>query len=360
MRVGGNLTVAAGATYQVQVEGPGADQMQAGGTATLSGGTVAASLIGYNPVLGHAYPIVTATGGVTGTFAAATADNLPFIRPVLSYDANDVFLTLARSGVPYAGVATSPNQTAVANAIDAGPAASGLGAALAVQSAAGAQRAFDALSGEIHASAQTAMLDDSLHVREALLGRMRQATFAGGIGATAALATGGPTTMAYAQVSGASLAPSVASAPAYADGERRAAPVKVSAVPATAFWTQGVGSWGRLGGDGNAAGARRTLAGFFSGVDGRFGRDGWPALPEATPARRTPSATGRTRPRSTPRISPATRRSAPGRGTCAPPRQGASARSAPAARSPFQALPTAQPPATARPRRRCSARRAVA
>ncbi len=81
--------------------------------------------------------------------------------------------------------------------------------------AAGAQHAFDALSGEIHASAQTVMLNDSLYVREALLGRMRQASFAGGLGPTAALASGGPT-MAYAEASGSSLPPSVASALAYA------------------------------------------------------------------------------------------------------------------------------------------------
>ena len=42
-----------------------------------------ASLIGYNPVLGQAYPILTAAGGITGTFANATTDNLPFIQASL-------------------------------------------------------------------------------------------------------------------------------------------------------------------------------------------------------------------------------------------------------------------------------------
>jgi outer membrane autotransporter protein len=273
IQVVGNLTVAAGTTYQVQVEGNGADQIQVGGTATLFGGTVIASLIGYNPVLGHPYPIVTAAGGVTGTFATVTADNLPFIQPSLSYDPNDVFLTLTRNGVAYASVATSPNQVAVANAIDAGGAGSGLNQALASQSAAaGARQAFDALSGEIHASAQTVMLNDSLYLREAVLGRMRQASFAGGIGPMAALASGGPT-LAYADESGSSLPRSIDSALAYAGGQRPAFPVNAApaAVPETTFWTQGVGAWGRFDGDGNAADVRHTLAGFFSGVDRRFG-----------------------------------------------------------------------------------------
>jgi len=245
----GNLT-ATGTTYQAQVAGNSADLIRVGGTAALSGGTVVASLIGYSTVLGQAYPILTAAGGITGTFANATTDNLPFIQASLSgptiADPNDVFLTLARNGVPYASVATSPNQVAVASAIDAAPVGSGLGLALAVQSAAGAERAFDALSGEVHASAQTIMLDDSVYVREALLGRMRQAFFAGGSGPTAALVTAGPTPVS---------------------------PLKTASAgdPATTFWTQGVGNWGRFSGDGNAANANDTLAGFLTGVDRRFG-----------------------------------------------------------------------------------------
>ncbi len=57
------------------------------------------------------------------------------------------------------------------------------------------------------------------------------------------------------------------------DDQRPAFPIKAApaAVPATTFWTQAVGAWGRFDGDGNAAAASRTLAGFFSGVDHRFG-----------------------------------------------------------------------------------------
>ena len=111
----------------------------------------------------------------------------------MSYDSDDVFLTLARNGVPYASVATTPNQIAVANAVGGGPTGSGLDLALDVQSAAGAQRAFNALSGEVYASAETAMLNDSLFLREAVSARMRQASVPGAFGPTAALASGGPT-----------------------------------------------------------------------------------------------------------------------------------------------------------------------
>jgi outer membrane autotransporter protein len=245
IHVTGNLTVASGATYQAQVEGSSADLIEVGGTATLNG-SVVAGLIGHQPVLGHAYPIITATGNVTGTFADARTDNLPFLQASLSYDPHDVFLTLTRNGVSFASVTATANQAAVAGAAEVGPAASGLGLMVATQSAAGARQAFDALSGEVHASAQAIMLEDSLYVREAALGRMRQAAFAGGSGATAALAAGGPT-----------------SAPAGEGGQ--------VATSANTFWTQAVGGWGNFDGDGNAADVRRTLTGFFAGVDHRLG-----------------------------------------------------------------------------------------
>jgi outer membrane autotransporter protein len=259
--VAGNLGIANGATFRAKVDGDTADRIAVGGTATLSGGAVVASLIGYSPVLGRAYPILTA-GAIDGAFASATADNLAFIQPSLSYDANDVFLTLNRDGAAFASVAASANQIAVARALDAGPAASGLGLAITTQSAAGARRAFDALSGEVHASAQTAMLNDSLYLRETLTGRMRQASFADAAGPLTALASGGPA-LAYATESGPSPASSAGSALALAAGGPTQA-------PAPTVWMQGIGSWGRIGGDGNAAGASTSLAGFFGGIDQRF------------------------------------------------------------------------------------------
>ena len=272
IQVAGDLTVAPGATYQAKVAGNSADQIQVGGTATLSGGAVAASVIDADAQIGHAHPILVALGGVDGAFASASAENLPFIQPSLSYDANDVFLTLTRNGVPYASVATTPDQLAVANAVSGGPAGSGLDLALDLQSAAGAERAFDALSGELYASAQTAMLNDSLYLREALLGRMRQASFDGAVGPTAALATGGPTTMTYAEDLGWSPLSSAALALANAEGKAPPSPpgVAPAVVPATNFWIQGVDSWSRFGGDGDAASASRNLGGFFAGVDRRF------------------------------------------------------------------------------------------
>ena len=269
IHVADNLTVAAGATYQVKVAEDSADQIEVGGIATLSGGAVAASMLGASLEVGHAYPILVTAGGVNGAFDNVSIDNLPFLQPLLSYDADDVFLTLARNGVSYASLATTPNQVAVADAAGAGPAGSGLDLALDVQSATGAPRAFDALSGEVYASAETAMLNDSLYLREALLARMRQASFADAFGPTAALGSGGPTTTAYGDDLG---SPPAASALTNAGGGKPtiAPGVPPAAVPATYAWIQAIDSWGRIGGDGDAAAASRSLGGLFAGVDRRF------------------------------------------------------------------------------------------
>src|SRR5262249_37290526 len=58
------------------------------------------------------------------------------------------------------------------------------------------RQALDLLSGEIHADAQSVMLEDSRYLRQAVLGRLRQATYAGASGPMAALSAGGP--MAFA------------------------------------------------------------------------------------------------------------------------------------------------------------------
>jgi outer membrane autotransporter protein len=41
--------------------------------------------------------------------------------------------------------------------------------------------------------------------------------------------------------------------------------------PDLTFWAQGVGAWGKIDGDGNAADASRNLSGVFTGFDRRFG-----------------------------------------------------------------------------------------
>ncbi len=276
MNVAGNVGFAAGSTYQVQVNAAGqSDLIAATGHATLTGGNVQVS---GTPVANITYTILTAQTGVTGMFAGVSAPGFAFLNPELSYTPTSVLLDLLQTR-SFSSDATTPNQAHVAAALASLPTGSALYQALLTQSsAAGARQAFNALSGEIHASTQAVMLDDSRYFRQEMLGRLRQAGLDGATGAMSALYAGGPQ-VAYAEPSPGFAARFDAAAAPLGYAEQLAAdfPIQVAPVrtPAadTAWWARGVGAWGKNDGDGNAAGLSRDLAGFFTGVDHRFGNN---------------------------------------------------------------------------------------
>jgi autotransporter-associated beta strand protein len=80
-------------TYAVEVNGLGqSDLIDVSGAATLNGGSVVVSSEDGTFRFHQPYTILTAGGGVTGTFASSTS--LAFIKPVLTYDPDNVYLTL--------------------------------------------------------------------------------------------------------------------------------------------------------------------------------------------------------------------------------------------------------------------------
>jgi outer membrane autotransporter protein len=263
--IDGTFTQTATGTLALRVDANGGnDKLSVIGVANLAGTLQVLAQIG-NYAPSTTYTVVTATNGVNGTFANVFT-NLAFLTPKLTYDADDAFLTLTRNMTFFCSIAQTQNQKGPACALDKSPITSPLVLAVVNQTNAGARQAFDALSGEIHATLQTAILDDSFYVRQAILGRLRQASFADGEGPAAALGWGGPA-LAYVQ--------SDAPALAYADPSRPAFPVKAPVARpddvGLAFWAQALGAWGHINADGNAAEASRTLGGFFTGVDRRFG-----------------------------------------------------------------------------------------
>ncbi|MGH6781572.1 MAG: autotransporter outer membrane beta-barrel domain-containing protein, partial [Sphingomonadaceae bacterium] len=169
LQVAGNISFAVGSVYEVEVEANGAaDRIDATGTATITGGTVEV-LAANGQYRGRTdYTILTANGGVTGTFGSVTS-NLAFLTPRLGYSANAVTLALMRNDIDFAAVAVTPNQASTANAVEALRVGNGLFEAVLVQDAAGARTAYDALSGEIHADVASGLINDSRHVRDALL-----------------------------------------------------------------------------------------------------------------------------------------------------------------------------------------------
>jgi autotransporter-associated beta strand protein len=94
MTVAGNLAFQSGALYLVYVSPTTSSFASVTGTATLNGSVGAAFLSGN--YVARQYTILTAAGGVSGTFGSFDTLGLPFgFRATLSYDAHDVFLNLS-------------------------------------------------------------------------------------------------------------------------------------------------------------------------------------------------------------------------------------------------------------------------
>ena len=98
------------------------------------------------------------------------------------------------------------------------------------------------------------LADDSRYVREAVLGRLMQATYTKGTGQVASLGAGGP-----------QVASLDAQAMALGYDDKSLAPPPLP--PGLAFWTRAYGAWGDFDGNLNAANVERDLGGFVSGMD---------------------------------------------------------------------------------------------
>ncbi|WP_029004309.1 autotransporter domain-containing protein [Azorhizobium doebereinerae] len=234
LHVAGDATFAAGSTYQVEITPAGrSDLLSVSGTATLGGAAVGVEKAAGSYLPGTRYTILTAAGGVSGTFAQPT-QNLPFVDLLLAYDATDVYLDVARNQTSFLSAGTTPNQIATAAAVEALGASNALYGVVAGQtSVAGARLAFNALSGELYASTATVLMNDSRLLRNAVLDRLQD--------------------------------------------EGAAAPgAQIAGVAGTgnAFWAQAFGSWGDTSGNGNASALQRNTDGLFVGYDGTLG-DAW-------------------------------------------------------------------------------------
>ncbi|WP_274423229.1 autotransporter domain-containing protein [Chelativorans sp. YIM 93263] len=249
LTVDGDLIFAAGSRLAVEVnpEGWESDLVAVTGTATLNGGAVAHIGANGNYDLRSTYTVLSA-GELDGAFESVTSD-FAFLNPdlIYDYDAGTVDLKLARNDIDFASTALTRNQIATAGGIESIGIVAGHSVYDAIAQLADdddlIHASFDALSGEIHASAQTALIEDSRFVRNAANDRIRAAF------ATAA----------------ASYAPVLA----YGPGDT---PVLVSADHGgPVFWSHGFGSWGSTDSDANAAELDRSSGGLLIGADSLVG-----------------------------------------------------------------------------------------
>jgi outer membrane autotransporter protein len=243
--VNGAFMQAAGSTYQVEVD-PGtvtSDRIAVNGTATLARGA-SISVINYTGaayVAGQRYTILTSTG-LTGTYGFPEQVLTAFLSLRDAYDANNAYLAVVQTR-SVGEVGTTPNEVEVGKGVDSLPTGNPVqGGVLNQPSVDAARRALNELSGEIHASAKTALIEESWLLRAAINDRLRSAF--GSVGAA---------TLNYSYT--ADLAPSA----------RR--PMPVPQRDHLAVWGQGYGAWGKTDSDGNAAQIKRSTGGFLIGGD---------------------------------------------------------------------------------------------
>ncbi len=244
LTVSGNVSFAAGSTYQVEVNAAGqSDRIVASGTATLTGGTVEVLAENGNYAASTNYTILTASGGVSGQFSTVTS-NLAFLTPSLSYGGTSVTLTMTRNQTLFLDVAASRNQGGIAVAAEALGIGNPVYDALVSGTAAEARAGFELLSGEAHAQAVSVRIGESALVREAVLGRLRGPLLT---------APGGQVAAAFS-----------------ADLPGRKGAVGLPAPrfePRYALWGEAIGGAGNTSGDGNAAGLSRRSGGAILGAD---------------------------------------------------------------------------------------------
>lgn len=181
----GPVTFSAGSFYDVELNNGGFaagvnnDLLNVTGLATIEGGTVRVSPEnGTDDGSGYpfgTYTILTASGGVNGEFDGVT-DDYAFLSFTLDYDPNNVFL-ISEQGVFFTDVAQTPNQLATGEAINS----LGSGAALydaflmLVGDDADARAALDGLSGEIHATTRSMIVEQQSRLRGMANDRIRSA-----------------------------------------------------------------------------------------------------------------------------------------------------------------------------------------
>jgi outer membrane autotransporter protein len=255
LHIFGPLEMEPHSEYQVQINGASSDQIQVSEKATIESSTfeIERYNTGASPVVpGKTYTILTTNGGLTVEEPTVAIADFPFINFTLSEDGFNGYLTTSRSAERFAELASTPNEAAVANALDSAT------SSLAWQQVVGAstpeaRAAFSSLSNaSIHASAAGVLTEQSHFLRDAVLDRLRQDFPSGATPAPA------DSVLSYTED-----APS----PAFAALPTKKAPAFAPPGPVYAVWAQGLGGWSSLAGNSNVGRTDDSIGGVISGID---------------------------------------------------------------------------------------------
>ncbi|WP_246591574.1 autotransporter outer membrane beta-barrel domain-containing protein [Aminobacter anthyllidis] len=244
---------------EIEASPTSADRLTVNGTVNIANATLNLSLTpndpspagGWDPLNGP-FTIIANDGNdaVTGTFASVgNLNNLLFLNHLISYtggDGNDVTLALSRNDLSVEEVAQSPNQSAVAGAVDNLPSGNPVRSALLMSTDEDEARdALNQLAGDVHASVSGGTTQTSQFLGEFANDRVRSA---------------------FGDVAAPDL-------PVMGYGEGG---LELVAADTDRFvvWGQALGNWGSFDGDGNSGGFEHSSGGLVAGGDTVVG-DGW-------------------------------------------------------------------------------------
>lgn len=177
LRIAGNLIQQSSGWTSIELDPDGNEALQVDGTATLAGTLQVLGGIDYSGPT--TYTLLNADQGIVDTYQDVLLPNTPLLNLNLSYTANQVNLAVSRSSLSFRVLARTPNQRSVASALDSLPSSSVAGA-VAGLSADEIPAAYDALTGEIHASTASALIEEAQMIASAVTDRMRQSCSSGG------------------------------------------------------------------------------------------------------------------------------------------------------------------------------------
>lgn len=239
IEIDGPVTFEAGSVYEVEIAANGrSDSLATTGPVTITDAGLTVSIDDPASIGLQSFPILTSESGIEGGFTSVGdpfGSAFPFLDLEVSADSGVLVLASVRSDVPFASVAETPNQASVAGALDSLPAEGALMDALVSLDGTTAPGAFETLSGEIYASAQTVLQNQAIYLRDAVGGRQRQVT-----------------------------------RPLTVPGGPKSGPQTAALLPGLAptLWMQGYGSWGSSDATANSGRLSRSIGGFVIGLDG--------------------------------------------------------------------------------------------
>ncbi|WP_304413253.1 autotransporter outer membrane beta-barrel domain-containing protein [Achromobacter sp. DH1f] len=271
--IDGNVSLSAASTYETRVTAAGqSDKLTIRGNAQLGGAAVSV-LAGNGTYAENTTYTILSAQSLTGRFASASS-NLAYLTPTVANNGNDVVLTLARRVVPpvtpdngsgngngngngngeparpmkFEDAANSRNQRSVANAVESLSTGNPVYQAVLNLPVGAPAAAFQALSGETHASAASSLRNTASTAAAVPLEHFRS-------NLNAVMQAGVPT----AAAGGSDAAPAASTLP------------QSSARP---IWAQVVGNWQRSSATGETAEVRQHTGGLFMGADHALA-NGW-------------------------------------------------------------------------------------